>query len=199
MSLLANASTLKTLLVWGSGEEGKCVAGCIAGTQAYCWCRPLQASAYSKWKQAEAQPLLKPGLEQPCFSLRNPACWPVVLEPAWKGRLVNETSTATMRKVLFPSHLRWQTLRPLLVCNFFLGFTQIIWYLSFGKGTRSIHFNTITKSLCNYFCTVVTHQFECIPAFLFTFKAVLIEDVAVAGSIMMLYLSIKWVYFLWFG
>lgn len=131
MSLLANASTLKTLLVWGPGEEGKCVAGCIAGTQAYCWCRLLQASAYSKWKQAEAQPLWKPGLEQPCFSLRNPACWPVILEPVWKGRLVNETSIATTRTVLFPSHLYWQTLRPLLACNFFLGSTQIIWYLSF--------------------------------------------------------------------
>lgn len=62
---------------------------------------------------------------------------------------------------------------------------------SFEKGTGSEHINTIAKSLCNYFGTVVTHQFEYIPAFLFTVKAILIEDVAVAGSIMRLYLSIK--------
>lgn len=37
---------------------------------------------------------------------------------------------------------------------------------------------------------MVTHQFEYIPVFLFTFKAILIEDVIVAGSIMMLYLFI---------
>jgi len=64
-------------------------------------------------------------------------------------------------------------------------------FFSFGKGTRSVHFSTITKSLCSYVCTVVTHQFGYIPVVLFTFKAILIEDVAVAGNVMMLYLSIK--------
>lgn len=165
-------------------------------------CRQGHLAAPS-WKQAEAQLIWKPGLEQLCFSLRSPACWPAVLEPVWKWALINETSLLPgVRWCLHLAHVRH--LKPLPVWKFFHRFMEMISYpslvLFLWKGTGCVHINTIAKSLCNYFSTVVTHQFEYIPAFLFTFKAILIEDVAVAGSwIMRLYLSIKWVYFLWFG
>lgn len=101
---------------------------------------------------------------------------------------MGETSSATRseRLCLF-------SFRPACISNIFLGFRQMNWDLSLAvfleKG--SICFKTITKSLCNYFCIVVTHKFEYMPVILFTFRAILIEDVAVAGNIMMMYLSIR--------
>lgn len=101
---------------------------------------------------------------------------------------MGETSTATRS-----ARLSLSSFQPAYVCNIFLGLRQMNWYLSLlcSLGKESVHFKTITKSLCNYFCTVVMHQFECIPVMLFTSKALLIEEVAVAGNIMMQYLSIR--------
>lgn len=198
MSPWTNVSTLKALWwAWGSGEEGAV------------WLPALQCPAVLLMLQARApgssqleHSLWKPGLEQLCPQSSSLLASSIgtSLEMSinkWKWLLPG------VRCCLHPAHGRH--LKPLLVWNFFHGFTEWIWFhihplfFSFGKGTGSAHIHTIAESLCNYFCTVVTHPFEYIPAFLFTFKAILIEDVAVAGSIMRMYLSIKWVYFLWFG
>lgn len=168
MSPWTNVSTLKTLCMsmrirW----RGKTCGWLHCSTQVCCWCRLLQA-------RAPASSQLGAG-----WSTASLQAWPgtAVLFPE-KASLLARNSigtslemstnkwniTAAKTKVLSPSCL-WQTLKnssslKLLPWIYGNGFHIHPLFFSFGKGTGSVHINTIAKSLCNYFSTVVTHQFE---------------------------------------